>query len=138
MAAPAPSRPQPKAPQLGSFPLDHFRECKSQIEEYYNCLKENAYCAPLCRDQTRAYLTCRMERGLMKQADVGAFGLPETEFVPQKLHKDDVRHKYFQQKLNQISPLWEVAFKRDDVLVPDGFEREKAPQAGATKPAKEG
>jgi cytochrome c oxidase assembly protein subunit 19 len=126
MATPAASHPQPKAPILGSFPLDHFRECKAEIEQYYVCLKANNYCTPMCRDYTRNYLKCRMDRGLMKQADVNAFGLPETEFVPQKQHKEDIRQKYFQQKVNQISPLWEAVFKRDDVNVPDGYEREKS------------
>ncbi len=128
MAAPPAHRPQPKAPILGSFPLDHFRECKAQIETYYTCLKRNDYVSPMCRDETREYLKCRMDRGLMKQTDVSAFGLPETEFVSQKQHKDDVRQKYLQQKVNQINPLWESVFKRDDVKMPDGFEREKGTQ----------
>lgn len=65
-----------KAPDLGSFPLDHYRECKDEISKYYTCMKDNKYIAPRCRDEVRDYLKCRMDRGLMKKADISGFGMP--------------------------------------------------------------
>nr|CCC94575.1 conserved hypothetical protein [Trypanosoma congolense IL3000] len=113
-----------KAPDLGAFPLDHYRECKSQIEEYYMCLKKNDYVTPMCRDFVRDYLQCRMDRGLMKSADIEGFGIPNTEFVPTKQHRTDIRQQWLRQKMNQVTVVWE-SYRRDDLNVPDGYEREK-------------
>lgn len=114
-----------KAPDLGAFPLDHFRECKTEIEHYYVCLKANEYMAPMCRDEVREYLECRMERGLMKKADVRGFGLPETEFVPTKQHRVDLKEQWLRQKMNQVTAVWEENYKRADLHIPDGYERDK-------------
>ena len=118
-------RAAPKAPDLGSFPLDHYRECKGEIEQYYKCLIANNYVIPLCRDPMKDYLTCRMEKGLMKQADVSAFGIPDTEFVPTRQHKLDIRKQLLQQKMEQVTPVWHQNYKVEDTLIPDGFERAK-------------
>lgn len=114
-----------KPPDLGSFPLDHYRECKNEIEKYYSCLKVNEYVTPMCRDQVRDYLNCRMERGLMKKTDVSSFGLPETEFVPTKQHRLDIKEQWLRQKMNQVTAVWEENYKKEDLNVPDGFERDK-------------
>ena len=78
---------QPRAPEKGVFPLDHFGECKQvrrmccaclrplpclvstllnlglQIsQQYLACLKENANDAAKCRELTKLYLQCRMDR----------------------------------------------------------------------------
>ena len=74
---------QPRAPEKGVFPLDHFGECKQvkqvircnpeteldpalialQIsQQYLACLKENAGEASRCRELSKLYLQCRMER----------------------------------------------------------------------------
>ena len=81
---------QPKPPEKGVFPLDHFGECKSvscdcftpavsafsivtcvaanfectlQVKEaYLECLKQNANRANACEELSRQYLKCRMER----------------------------------------------------------------------------
>ena len=114
-----------KAPDLGSFPLDHYRECKSEIEKYYTCLKENEYVSPMCRDQVRDYLQCRMDRGLMKKTEVSSFGIPETEFVPTKQHRIDLREQWLRQKMNQVSVVGVENYVRDDLQTPDGYEKEK-------------
>ncbi|KAG5481243.1 hypothetical protein CUR178_06476 [Leishmania enriettii] len=116
-----------KPPDLGAFPLDHYRECKSEIEAYYICLRENDYTAPLCRDQVREYLECRMDRGLMKKTDVKSFGIPETEFVPTKQHRIDLKERWLRQKMNQVGVVGVENYLRDDLDTPDGFEKEKAP-----------
>ncbi|KAF8292796.1 putative CHCH domain containing protein [Trypanosoma cruzi] len=114
-----------KAPDLGAFPLDHYSECKSQVEAYYRCLKSNEYVTPLCRDQMREYLQCRMDRGLMKPADLDGFGIPKTEFVPTRQHRIDLKQQWLRQKMNQVTVVWEENYRRDDLQVPDGYEREK-------------
>lgn len=121
-----PTRVVNKPPDLGSFPLDHYRECKAEIEQYYRCLKSNDYVTPMCRDQVREYLNCRMERGLMKKTELSSFGLPETEFVPTKQHRIDLKEQWLRQKMNQVTAVWEENYKRDDLNVPDGFELDKS------------
>lgn len=83
---------QPRPPEKGVFPLDHFGECKQagsytstllvlalclrfhtclqkgisgahQVkEEYMQCLKSSNSQAEPCRKLAKAYLECRMER----------------------------------------------------------------------------
>jgi len=86
---PPKARLQAKGPELGSFPLDHFRECKEHVQEYYRCLESHGGLAPMCREQVRHYLQCRMDRGLMTTIDVDKFGLPRTDFVATRMHKED-------------------------------------------------
>lgn len=51
----------PKAPDKGSFPLDHFRECSAAKESYMGCLRENAMQTADCRELSAQYLKCRMD-----------------------------------------------------------------------------
>jgi cytochrome c oxidase assembly protein subunit 19 len=71
---------KPSAPDRGSFPLDHFGlnfdpkefsslgnkfypgECKRKMELYMACLKENSSTSTPCRDLSRDYLDCRMNK----------------------------------------------------------------------------
>ncbi|XP_041605785.1 cytochrome c oxidase assembly protein COX19 isoform X2 [Vulpes lagopus] len=53
---------QPRPPDKGSFPLDHFGECKSFKEKFMKCLRDNKFENALCRKESKAYLECRMER----------------------------------------------------------------------------
>ncbi len=125
MAAPPPLRVNPKAPELGSFPLDHFRECKAQIESYFRCMEEGEYLAPLCRERVKEYLHCRMEKGLMNPADVASFGLPTTEFVPTRQHTFDrmADAKRGGGAAAAAGAVWEQRYKRKDLMEDDGFER---------------
>eukprot|EP00698_Gefionella_okellyi_P017065 TRINITY_DN4947_c0_g1_i1.p2 TRINITY_DN4947_c0_g1~~TRINITY_DN4947_c0_g1_i1.p2 ORF type:complete len:116 (+),score=16.37 TRINITY_DN4947_c0_g1_i1:114-461(+) len=74
----------PKPPQKGSFPLDHFGDCKQYADEYLACLKRNGNESIACKEQSKAFLVCRTETGLMAKEDLEALGLDkkrETEFV---------------------------------------------------------
>ncbi|TEB35105.1 hypothetical protein FA13DRAFT_1441122 [Coprinellus micaceus] len=63
------------APDRGSFPLDHFGECKQKMTLYMNCLKENGSTSSPCRVLSREYLDCRMQKGLMERDDFENLGL---------------------------------------------------------------
>ena len=82
MAKPPTKMTSPGGPQLGSFPLDHLHECKEEIRGYYHCLESNNYVSPMCREETKKYLQCRMDRGLMNKMDMTTLNIPETKFVP--------------------------------------------------------
>jgi len=40
----------PSAPIQGSFPLDHYKECKEFAEKYIECLKRYNYMSKRCWD----------------------------------------------------------------------------------------
>ncbi|KAG8557989.1 hypothetical protein GDO81_016805 [Engystomops pustulosus] len=53
---------KPRPPEKGSFPLDHLGECKPFKEIFMKCLRENNFQSNLCREESKEYLECRMER----------------------------------------------------------------------------
>jgi len=56
---------KPTAPDKGSFPLDHDGECKKFYLHFMICLAENGNKNSLCRQESKDYLDCRMNNGLM-------------------------------------------------------------------------
>lgn len=48
-------------------------ECKPLKKEFIACLKSQGNEHIACKDLSRRYLECRMDRGLMARASAGAF-----------------------------------------------------------------
>ena len=48
------SKANAKPPEKGSFPLDHFHECKAFMEKYMACMKREANTHAACREETKA------------------------------------------------------------------------------------
>ncbi|XP_006454724.1 hypothetical protein AGABI2DRAFT_133403 [Agaricus bisporus var. bisporus H97] len=69
----------PLPPDRGSFPLDHYGECKEQMLVYMKCLKENSSTSTPCRALSRSYLDCRMRKGLMERDDWSNLGLDKVD-----------------------------------------------------------
>ncbi|KAM5213594.1 cytochrome c oxidase assembly protein COX19 [Hipposideros larvatus] len=65
---------QPRPPDKGSFPLDHFGECKRFKEAFMRCLRDNNSENAVCRAEAKAYLQCRMDRQLMAQEPLEKLG----------------------------------------------------------------
>jgi cytochrome c oxidase assembly protein subunit 19 len=59
-----------KPPQRGIFPLDHDKECKEYMEIYLSCLKREQQQHNKCRELSKDYLQCRMDRQLMAKEDL--------------------------------------------------------------------
>jgi len=70
-------RGQIKPPEKGSFPLDHEGECKEFMIKYMQCLKTNERETNKCREESKAYLQCRMERNLMAKEEWNKLGFKE-------------------------------------------------------------
>ncbi|XP_027730688.1 cytochrome c oxidase assembly protein COX19 [Vombatus ursinus] len=68
---------QPRPPEKGSFPLDHFGECKAFKEKFMKCLRDNNFENTLCRNESKEYLECRMERQLMAQESLEKLGFKD-------------------------------------------------------------
>ncbi|KAH9065936.1 hypothetical protein EDB87DRAFT_908275 [Lactarius vividus] len=62
-------------PNRGSFPLDHYGECKEFMTQYLECLKSNSNASSQCRHLNREYLNCRMQNGLMEKDEWKNLGL---------------------------------------------------------------
>ena len=77
--APANRAPPSLPPEKGSFPLDHFGDCKKEAEEYLKCLKRKCYENQECKLMSKVYLECRMNKGLMAKEDLGTMGFVKDD-----------------------------------------------------------
>lgn len=68
----------PTPPDKGSFPLDREGECKQFYAKYMLCMLETKNQASECRQQSKDYLACRMDKGLMAREDWKTLGFPEA------------------------------------------------------------
>ncbi|KAM6497989.1 hypothetical protein JOM56_005937 [Amanita muscaria] len=66
-------------PDRGSFPLDHYGECKEKMKLYMDCLRRNSGTSTICRALSKDYLECRMEKGLMVRDDWKNLGLANVQ-----------------------------------------------------------
>lgn len=69
----------------GSFPLDHGGQCKAAADAYLACIRspttKQAHFE--CKDLSRSYLECRMNKNLMAPEDLGTLGFSaERAVVP--------------------------------------------------------
>ena len=71
--------PRGSPPDKGSFPLDHFGECKALMKTFMSCLKENEYNQRKCRVESREYLQCRMDNDLMVSEDLDDLGFNDNQ-----------------------------------------------------------
>ena len=69
---------KPTAPDKGSFPLDHDGECKLFYLKYMTCLAENKNLNSSCRQESKEYLGCRMDKNLMAKEDWKYLGYSEN------------------------------------------------------------
>jgi len=69
----------PTPPEKGSFPLDHMAECQGALQSYMVCLKKFDGVARHCEAETKAYLQCRMDRGLMEREPLTSLGFELDE-----------------------------------------------------------
>lgn len=64
----------PKPPQKGAFPLDHEGECRDQMVEYMECLRDQSMDSSACRQLSQQYLKCRMDTQLMAKEEWDKLG----------------------------------------------------------------
>eukprot|EP00049_Salpingoeca_infusionum_P026848 m.28446 g.28446 ORF g.28446 m.28446 type:complete len:80 (-) comp9040_c0_seq3:698-937(-) len=68
---------QPTPPEKGSFPLDHAGECKQEMEAFMVCLKQHSGQGNKCKELSKQYLQCRMDKELMAKEDMKKLGFKE-------------------------------------------------------------
>ncbi|KAK7265096.1 hypothetical protein RJT34_32712 [Clitoria ternatea] len=69
---------RPVPPEKGIFPLDHMHLCDLEKVEYLNCLKTGSHQSQKCREFSKKYLECRMEKNLMAKQDLAELGFKES------------------------------------------------------------
>lgn len=69
----------PTPPEKGSFPLDHQNTCKLFMLKYMNCMREQKDNNSECREESKNYLNCRMENGLMAKEEWSKLGFSEEK-----------------------------------------------------------
>ncbi|KMT00922.1 hypothetical protein BVRB_9g221910 isoform B [Beta vulgaris subsp. vulgaris] len=65
---------RPVPPEKGVFPLDHMHECDLEKKEYLTCLKTAGHNSGKCKEFSKKYLQCRMEKNLMAKQDMSELG----------------------------------------------------------------
>ncbi|KAL6847619.1 hypothetical protein ACP4OV_022645 [Aristida adscensionis] len=80
---------RPVPPEKGVFPLDHLHECDLEKKDYLACLKSTGFQSEKCRQFSKKYLECRMERNLMAKQDMSELGFRNLEevYTPDKNSK---------------------------------------------------
>ena len=66
-------------PEKGSFPLDREGECKQFYAKYMLCLIETKNNASACREASKEYLDCRMDKGLMARETWDKLGYSDLD-----------------------------------------------------------
>ena len=66
------------APELGSFPLDHFKECSHIYKNYKDCLEKHKNKISPCRKISMRYLECRMDKDLMAKESMQKLGFRDV------------------------------------------------------------
>ncbi|KAK4269341.1 hypothetical protein QN277_022510 [Acacia crassicarpa] len=69
---------RPVPPEKGIFPLDHLHLCDQEKKEYLSCLKSFGHKSEKCRQFSKKYLECRMEKNLMAKQDLSELGFKES------------------------------------------------------------
>mmetsp|Transcript_35403 Transcript_35403/g.36069 ORF Transcript_35403/g.36069 Transcript_35403/m.36069 type:complete len:112 (+) Transcript_35403:215-550(+) len=82
------SRVSVRPPERGVFPLDHDGECKQFMKIYLSCVKEAKGDHFPCKNKSKAYLECRMDKDLMAKEDLNNLGLGE-DAVYKRLPSDE-------------------------------------------------
>ncbi|KAF5377640.1 hypothetical protein D9615_005122 [Tricholomella constricta] len=80
---------KPAPPDRGSFPLDHYGECKVMMTLYMNCMRENQSTSTLCRELSKDYLECRMQKGLMERDEWKNLGMANLDKKDKKKPPDE-------------------------------------------------
>eukprot|EP00920_Eleutheroschizon_duboscqi_P036058 GHVT01087259.1.p1 GENE.GHVT01087259.1~~GHVT01087259.1.p1 ORF type:complete len:178 (+),score=23.28 GHVT01087259.1:3672-4205(+) len=100
-ASVGPSIQKVKAPERGSFPLDHFGECRALRNEYMQCLNRRQHDNSSCRYLAKQYMQCRMDNKLMALENLENMGyrpdeleeIPERKELIQKLKLQEENRK---------------------------------------------
>lgn len=82
------------SPERGSFPLDHDNECKPFMTSYLSCIKRTrGINQDDCRQLSKAYLQCRMDKNLMAVDEMKnlGFAVENHPTTKEEVHREHER-----------------------------------------------
>mmetsp|Transcript_20923 Transcript_20923/g.45553 ORF Transcript_20923/g.45553 Transcript_20923/m.45553 type:complete len:128 (-) Transcript_20923:1614-1997(-) len=82
-----------RPPQRGIFPLDHDSECKPFIAKYMECLNDSSQVHHKCKELSKDYLQCRMDRQLMSKENLDDMGYAKEKEVVGAHEYDKAKEK---------------------------------------------
>lgn len=86
-----------KAPDRGSFPLDHFHECDDEAKKYSECVLKHQLIPKRCRDYQVKYLECRMKSGLMEHDEMSKLGFIDSN----SWETEDSEKRFLYEQINK-------------------------------------
>ncbi|SBT43977.1 hypothetical protein POVWA2_048000 [Plasmodium ovale wallikeri] len=104
-----------KKPDRGSFLLDHNSECTSIKNNYLKCLKEHSNDHVSCREFSKEYFICRMDKNLLEKQSLSDLGFSENELNQEsriKKFKDVYSYNMYNEKLENLE-MDKLSNKRD-------------------------
>ncbi|SBS86939.1 cytochrome c oxidase assembly protein COX19, putative [Plasmodium ovale] len=104
-----------KKPDRGSFLLDHNSECSSIKNNYLKCLKEHNNDHVSCREFSKEYFICRMDKNLLEKQSLSDLGFSENELNQEsriKNFKDVYSYNMYNEKLENLA-MDKLSNKRD-------------------------
>ncbi|GAW82753.1 cytochrome c oxidase assembly protein COX19 [Plasmodium gonderi] len=105
-----------KKPDRGSFLLDHNNECTSIKNNYLKCLKEHKNDHVSCREYSKEYFICRMDKNLLERQSLKDLGFSENEINCEsriKQYKDVYSYNMYNEEMENLSRK-EEKFKIND------------------------
>lgn len=95
MATSGRSRSLITPPEKGAFPLDHFKECSSIIDNYMNCIAKHDLMPKRCQKIQVEYLNCRMENGLMSKEPMENLGFTKQNTYETEMEQNIALYKLY-------------------------------------------
>lgn len=90
------------APEKGTFPLDHFRECKSFIDKYLECVNKHESMPKRCQKLQIEYLNCRMDHNLMKRESLEDLGYTKQNSYETEMDQKKALYSKYGMLSNQV------------------------------------
>ena len=119
MGRPMPAR---TPPEKGSFPLDHFKECKQVHDVYLKCLKKHKQDNLACKDISKEYLQCRMDKNLMAKEELVRLGFTDAEKTDEE-RRTIIKDREHEVRSGQRKQDEGFVVIKESLLSPDAWRR---------------
>jgi cytochrome c oxidase assembly protein subunit 19 len=95
--------PARSPPEKGSFPLDHFQECKVFHDDYLRCLRSTKNDNLACKEVSKNYLQCRMDKNLMTSENLETLGYSKENMEMTDSRKQEIAVREEQKFTGKLS-----------------------------------
>ncbi|MBA0774768.1 hypothetical protein Gotri_009956, partial [Gossypium trilobum] len=107
---------RPVPPEKGIFPLDHLHECDLEKKEYLSCLKTSGHKSEICRQFSKKYLQCRMEKQTFRSSYGWDWKPSSSTFHSSNFHPR-LRGSHFTAKKSNLLGLWFAGYTSSKAIL---------------------